>query len=209
MSVTVSVDDYPGVRVNDQVLQAIPPDAVEFTVEGTVTVSGHLLGEFQGRRLRPVAVEVMADGSPVPVELSGGTAIDLDAVDVGVELRDAGDLPSRPGDLGPSTDDVERVAEVDAGDADLRDREGLPDAEAASEKAGVVAFTLTGTISGITPEAYDAIAAGPEAIESVTFAVEERRATDGGSADDVLVQFDFLGFLVAIRRDGTIVVGTA
>lgn len=178
MRVTVGVEDDPGVRVDEKSVEAVPPDAVEFRIEGTLTVPGNLLGEFEGRRLRPVAVGVTVDGSVVPVELSDGTALDLEAVDVGVEMPDAGDLPTGPADL---------------------DRD--------PERAGVVAFTVTGTISGIDPGTFEAVAAGPEAIESVTFAVEDPRTTDGGGGDDVLAEFGLLGVTIAVRRDGTIVVG--
>ena len=210
MSVTVSVQDDPGLRVDEQVVEAVPPDAVEFTVRGTVTVPGSLLGEFEGRRLRPIALEVSADGSPVTVELSGATTLELEAVDVGVEVpdaedlppgRDAGELPSRSDDLAPSKDDVNDLA------GDVRDGGQPTGTDGAPElDAGVVAFTVTGTIAGLASETFEAIAAGPETIESVSFAVEDPRATDGGSGDDVLLDVGLLGFRLVIRRDGTITV---
>lgn len=189
MSVTVDVVDDPNVRVTDQAVEALPPDAVEFAVEGTVSVGADLLGAFGGRRLRPVAVGLSADDEAVTVDLGGDASLRLDAVDVGMETPDAGDLPASKPDAGSLTDDV---------------AEGV--AGAADRHAGVVAFTVEGRVRDVPPDTFEALAGKSLRVETVTFAVDDAPVTDGGAGDDVVLEFTLLGHRIAIRRDGTVAV---
>lgn len=186
MSVTVDVADSPNVRLTRQDVAAEAPDAVAFAVEGRATVPAGSLASFEGRNLRPVAVTLAVEGSPVVVELGDGAELRLEAVDVGVETPDAGDLPTGVDDPGSAATDVVGGIDVDA---------------------AVLAFTVEGTVTGVAPEPFEALARAPPTIESITFEVDDPVATDGGPDDGVLVEFAVLGLRIAVRRDGSITVG--
>lgn len=186
MSVTVDVVDDPNVRVTDEVVEALPPGVIEFAIEGTLSVGADLLGAFEGRRLRPVAVGLSVGDDAVTVDLGGDASLQLDAVDVGVETPDAGDLPTSTPNPDSLADDVVGVAGRDA---------------------GVVAFTVEGTIDEIAPATFEDLAGESLRVETVTFAVDDAIASDGGPDDDVVFEFTLIGRRIVVRRDGTITIG--
>lgn len=192
MSVTVDVVDDPSVRLDDVTIGAVPPETVEFAVEGSVAVSGGLLRKFEGRSLRPVAVAMSVDDSSVVVDLGDDCTLLLDSVDVGVETPGTGGLPTGADDV-PSTP------------SDLSAPSDLP--EATEADVGAVAFEVAGTIGGVDSAAVEALSRGRASIESVTFAVEDPLVGDGGTGDDVVLDVSFLGVRVVVLRDGTITVG--
>lgn len=187
MTLTVDVAGDSNVRLTDEVVAALPSGTIEFAVEGTLSVAPDRLAAFEGRRLRPVAVGLSVADDVVTVDLSGDAALRLDAIDVGVETPDRADLPSAT--------DPDALADGVAGAAD-RD-------------AGVVAFTVEGTVAGVDPATVETLEGESPGVASVTFTVDEVPATDGGSGDDVLAEVALLGFGVVIRRDGTITIAAA
>lgn len=184
MSISVDIEENAAVRVTDQAIDANPPDEVAFTADGVLRPTEGLLGEFEGSALRPVEVAFSVEESrTVEIDLEAAS-LRLDAVDVGVETPDSDDLPTA--ETRPSTDDL----------ADL--------ADLSDSRPGAIAFTVEGVISGVPDETLARLTDGSTRLASITFAVQERARSDGGSADDVLLEFTLLGFGIVVRRDGTI-----
>ncbi len=73
----------------------------------------------------------------------------------------------------------------------------------------MLAFTVEGTIREIPEPTFEEIEGRPPRLESLTFAVDETVRSDGGSGEDVVVEFTLFGYGVVVRRDGSIVVGSA
>lgn len=193
MSVTVHFDENRAVRLTEQVVETRSPDTITFAATGTVTMTGELLGAFEGTRLTPTQVSFSVDGSrTVHVDLSNGASLRLDTVDVGVEPPDSDDLV-------PDADSIGSVTDVgpDPGDAN----------------PGAIAFTVEGVIRSVPDEQFAAIAGGTPELRALSFAVEgpvrsDGGAGDGGCGDEVILEFAVLGFGIGIHRNGTIDVGT-
>lgn len=186
MTVTVSVVDDPAVRVTEEDVVTVPPDTIEFAVEGTASVSRDRLAAFEGRRLRPVAVGLTANDSAVTLDLGEEATLRLDSLDVGIRTPEADDLRATADRLEPST-------------------EGLA---APTDATGEVAFAVEGTVTDVAPDTFEALSGVRLAVESVTFAVEDPLASDGGSGEDVVLEVSLFGFGILIYRDGTVTIGT-
>jgi len=185
MAITVRPGDSRHVSVTEEVIETDPPNRVTFAAEGTITVTGELIGGFAGTSLDPVEVGISVDGSrTVDIDLTGDATLRLDTVDVGVETPGAGDLS--PG----------------------MDAASDGESESADDSPGAIAFTLEGAIGDVRGEAVETIAGGDPSLESTTFDVGGAVETDGGVADDVLLEVRILGYGVAVYRNGSIAVDT-
>ncbi|MCU4972439.1 hypothetical protein OB955_06770 [Halobacteria archaeon AArc-m2/3/4] len=190
MSVTVSIVGNDDIRVSTDTVEPHPPDAISFTVEGTVTITEALLGQFEGTTLEPVAVDLAVDDSEfVTVDLRDDGRLRLETIDVGIEPPDAGELV-------PDGDTVRSPIESAA---------GLSDPE-----PGVIAFTVEGVIEGISPATIDDLTRSDRqpTLESITFAVEDSIRSDGGRENDIVAEFTLLGCGIVVRRNGTVTIGT-
>ncbi|ELZ10234.1 hypothetical protein C478_15117 [Natrinema thermotolerans DSM 11552] len=188
MSVTVRVADNESVRLTENTVETEPPDRLEFTLQGRLTMTEALLAQFEGATLNPVRVAVSAEGDPVEIDLTASAALRLEDVDVGVTTPDPDDITDGIATLQPSADDGPDATDV------------RPD---------VLAFTVEGAIRDVSPATLAAVAGDAPRIESVTFAVEEPFRSDGGGADDVVFELTLFGYGIVVRRDGRIVVGSS
>ncbi len=189
MSNTVRFDDVESVRLSDVTVEMRPPDRLEFTAEGHLRVTETLLGKFAGATLNPVRVTVSGDDADsVAIDLTGPAALRLEAVDVGVATPDREDLADGIDALRPSA-------------------AGGPDS--ADPRPDVLSFTVEGTVRDVPSETFAALPEGALHLESLTFAVDESTRSDGGRADDVLLELSLLGYGIVVRRDGSTVIGNA
>lgn len=195
MSVTVPLVDNQDIRLRTDIVEPHPPGTIEVTIEGTITITGALLGQFEATTLEPVAVDLAVDESEsVTVDLRKDGRLRLETIDVGIEPPDAGDL-------------------VPDGDALESPVSSLSDADPGLDpkpEPGVIAFTVEGVIEGVSPATIDDLTRADRqpTLESITFAVEESISSDGGRADDIVAEFSLLGYGIVVRRDGTVTVGT-
>lgn len=194
MSVTVQVADTEDVRLTENTVETQPPDRLEFSMRGRLTITEALLAQFEGMTLNPVRVTVsVEDADPVEIELQESASLRLENVDIGIATPDSADIADSLDALRPSTD----------GGPDPVD--GQPD---------VLAFTVEGAIRDVPIATLDEIATGSPEIQSVTLAVETSVRSDGGARDeggardDVIFDLTLFGYGIIIRRDGTIVVGS-
>lgn len=188
MSLTVDLTGNENVTLTDGTVERRPPDRLEVSVDGRLSVTDALLAQFEGATLDPVAVTVSSDDADqVEIDLTGPAALRLQNVDVGVATPDAGEIP------GPT-------------DALRSSADGGPDG--VDPPPDVLAFTIDGTISDVPPATLEAIGGDDPRLESLTFAVEDSVRSDGGSGNDVVFEFTLLGYGVVVRRDGMIVVGS-
>lgn len=195
MSVTVPLVDNQDVRLRTDIVEPHPPGTIEVTVEGTVTITGALLGQFEATTLEPVAVEIAVDESEtVTVDLRKDGRLRLETIDVGIEPPDTGDL-------------VPDGAALESSVSSLSDSDpGL----GSKPEPGVIAFTVEGVIEGVSPATIDDLTRSdqPLAVESITFAVEDSIRSDGGREDDIVAEFSLLGYGIVVRRNGTVTIGT-
>ncbi|WP_226042221.1 hypothetical protein [Natrinema sp. DC36] len=188
MTITIDLDETESIHLTDA-LDRRPPDRLELAIEGSLTVTESLLAEFEGATLDPVRIAVSTnDSDPVEIDLTGPATLRLENADVGVATPDADDVPT-------SLDALRTSAGDDFGSV-----KSPPD---------VIAFTIEGTIRDVPTATLEAIADDSAEIESVTFAVEESVRSDGGSDDDVIFDLALFGYGILVRRDGTVVVGSA
>lgn len=187
MSITVQVADTEDIRLTENTVETHPPDRLEFSVRGQLTVTEALLVQFEGATLNPVRVTVSDDGEPAEIELTEPPSLRLETADIGVATPESDDIADGLDALRPSTD-------------------GGP--EPIDARPDVITFTVDGTIRGVPVETLETTADDSPAIESVTFAVEESVMSDGGSGSDVIFELTLLGYGIVVRRDGTIVVGS-
>lgn len=190
MSVTVSIVGNDDIRVSTDTVEPHPPDAISFAVEGAVTITEALLGQFEGATFEPVAVDLAVDKSEfVTVDLRDDGRLRLETIDVGIEPPDTEYLI-------PDGDTIRSPIESAAGLSD-------PD-------PGVIAFTVQGTVEGVSPATIDDLTRSdqPLAVESITFAVEDSIRSDGGREDDIVAEFSLLGYGIVVRRNGTVTIGT-
>ncbi|MGQ3413544.1 hypothetical protein ACT4ML_14915 [Natrinema sp. LN54] len=189
MSNTVRFDDAESVRLSNVTVETRPPDGLEFRVEGTLRATETLLGEFAGTTLNPVRVTVPdGDADSVAIDLTGPATLRLETVDVGVATPDGDDIAAGLDALRSSADE------------DREPIEPPPD---------VLSFTVEGEIRDVPSETFAALPAAVSSLESITFAVEDSVRSDGGRADDVVLECTLLGYGIVVRRDGSIVVGSA
>lgn len=188
MSLTVQFDETETIRLTDNTVEARPPDRVEFSIRGSLTASETLLAEFEGATLDPVSVTVSTDNGDesVTLDLTGPASLRLENVDVGVASPDADSIP----------DDL---------DALLRSAAGF---DAGDSRPDVLAFTVEGSIRGVSTATLDSLATENAEIEGVTFAVDDAVKTDGGSEPEILLELALFGYGIVVRRDGAIVVGS-
>ncbi|WP_226006882.1 hypothetical protein [Natrinema salinisoli] len=187
MSIRIDPDEHESIRLNGVDIRTEPPNRLEFAIEGTLTVVSALLAEFEGATLNPVGVTVSAaESDPVSIDLTGPASLRLDDVDVGIARPDGEDIADDIRAARPSTDDADSV--------DL--------------SSGVIAFTVEGTIRGLTATTFEPIADDGQAIESIEFAVDEPIRGDGGSETDVIFELTLFGYGITVRRDGAIGIGT-
>lgn len=187
MSLTVEIAENRGIRVTEDCIETQPPDRLAFTVEGAITMTEQVLGEFAGTTLNPSRVAVSVDESrTVDIDLDDEASLRLSSIDVGVET--------------PDSDDISRGIDT------LRESATDP-AELADAKPAALAFTVEGTISDVPEETLETVAEGEPEIATVTFAVEDPVRGDGGPNDDALLELTLFGYGLAVRRDGSIVVG--
>lgn len=181
MSTSVNISENPSVEVTEAVVRPRPPDSVGFLAEGMIRPNPGLLAEFEGLSLKPVGVTVSVGPSrTVEVDLSGTASLRLESVDVGVETPEVGDA-------------VDAVGSVGSGDATASDA-----------PAGRIAFTVEGSIDGLSAETLEDLGDGSPTIESITFSVAETVETDGGSPLDPLLEVTLFGYGVIVRRNGII-----
>lgn len=188
MSVTIHFYENQSVRLSDQSIETRPPDRVEFIAEGNLTVSEELLGEFEGMSLKPARVGVSVDESQtITVDLTEETSLRLEEVDVGVETPDADNISSGMDSLIPTTDD---------------------EAESPNITPGSIAFTVGGAILNVPEGTFEPFFEGSPTLESITFTVDDAVKSDGGSNNDVLLEFTLLGYGIIIHYNGVIDIGT-
>ena len=199
MTFTIDIEANPLVGITDADVEAASDDRLAFTVEGTVRVTDELLGAFAGSQLTPRELE-LAPGNEPPVEirLDDETGLRLDAVDVGVEL---------PGD---DADDAGEFAEgVVDGMAEAAGTDGPAPVDPTAPldaAAGRVAFTVEGVVENVRDAAVERVAGDEVRPTAITFAVEDPLEGDGGSPGTPLAELELLGFRIALRANGTIVV---
>ncbi|NUC71433.1 hypothetical protein HTZ84_03760 [Haloterrigena sp. SYSU A558-1] len=189
MNNTVRFDDAKHIRLSDVVVETRPPDGLEFAVEGHLSVSEALLGEFEGTTVNPVRVTVSGgDADSVALDLTGPATLRLETVDVGVAAPDREDLADGIDALRSSANDGR---------------------ESVDSRPDVLSFTVEGEIRDVPSETVAALPADVSSLESVTFAADESVRSDGGGGDDVILELSLLGYGIVVRRDGSIVVGNA
>lgn len=189
MSNTVRFDDAESIRLSDVIVETRPPDRIEFSVEGNLSVTEAVLGEFAGTTMNPSRVTVSGgDADAVALDLTGPATLRLETVDVGVATPDREDL-------------------ADGVDALRSSADGGPDS--VDPRPDVLSFTVDGEIRDVPSETFAALPAAGLSLESITFAVEESVRSDGGRGDDVVFECTLLGYGIIVRRDGSIVVGKA
>ncbi|MDF9746833.1 hypothetical protein [Natrinema salsiterrestre] len=187
MSIRIDPDEHESIRLTGVDVRTVPPDRLEFAIEGTLTVGSALLAEFEGATLNPVAVTVStADSEPVSIDLTGPASVRLEDVDVGIAAPDGEDIADDIRAVRPSTDGADSV----------------------DSPSGVIAFTVEGTIRGLTATTFEPIADDGPTIDSVEFAVDEPIRGDGGSETDVIFELTLFGYGITVRRDGAIGIGT-
>ena len=187
VSVTIELLADSRIRSDDAEVTTRSDAAVAFEVEGTLRLTEALLSQFAGRQLAPTAVAFSVDDAQiVEVALDDETNLRLETVDVGVGTPDEDAIPT------------------DAEDA----RSLASDARESSDPApSALAFTVAGVVENVPEEDLAALSADEVVPASVTFSVDETPETDGGAPDDGPFRLRLLGCEIAIREDGTIVVG--
>lgn len=189
MTHTVDLTGNENVTLTDGTVERRPPERLEFSVEGRLSVTDALLAQFEGATLDPVAVTVSSDDSgTATIDLTGPATLRLENVDVGVATVDSNDV----------ADGVSALrSTADSG------------SEAVDSPPDVLAFTVDGEIRSIPPTTFEAIEDDAPRLESLTFAAEDTVRSDGGSGDGVVLEFTLFGYGIVVRRDGSIVVGSA
>lgn len=186
MSVTVEIAENRSIRVTEDRIETQPPDRLTFRLEATIALTEGVLDEFAGTTLDPSRVAISLGGSrTVDVDLTDGASLRLSSVDVGVET--------------PDSDELSRG--IDA----LRESATDP-AEFSDARPAALAFTVEGTVSGVSAETLEAIAEGDPELAAVTFAIDDPVRGDGGP--DALLELTLFGYGLLVRRDGSIVVGS-
>ncbi|MDS0474985.1 hypothetical protein [Natrinema sp. 1APR25-10V2] len=189
MSLTVDFSENENVTLTDSTIEVESSDRLDISVEGRLAMSEALLAQFEGATLGPVAVTVSSDDSgAATIDLTGPATLRLETVDVGAATVDRDEIPTGVDELRSSTD-------------------GGPGA--VDSPPDVLAFTVEGTIREIPEPTFEETEGDPPQLESLTFAVDETVRSDGGSGDDVVVELTLFGYGIVVRRDGSIVVGSA
>ncbi|MFP8952911.1 hypothetical protein ACLI4Z_08065 [Natrialbaceae archaeon A-arb3/5] len=188
MSISVQIDENQSIRVAEDQIETDPPDQLAFTVEGVITMTEQVVGEFEGMSLNPSRIEVSVDESrTVEIDLTEAASLQLSSVDVGIATPDADDLPTGIDALRSSMDDPTEMTGV------------RPDA---------LSFTVEGVVLDVPQETLEALAEGDPAIEALTFAVGDAVRSDGGSDETVVLEIVLLGYGITVHQDGTITVGS-
>lgn len=189
MRITVEIADDQRIRVAGDAVEPRPPDQFTFAVEGVLSMTEQLVGQFGSATLRPSRITLSVDDDrTVAIDLTDQSSLRLSSVDVGVETPDSDDIP----------EGVETLTSSGT------DPSALPDANPAA-----LAFTVEGSVLDVPEAALDILESSDVTLESLTFAVDDGGRTDGDSADDVVFEVTLLGYGVTVRRDGTIVVGVS
>lgn len=187
MSITVKIADDQRVRVAGDAVETRPPNQFTFGVEGVLSMTEQLIGQFEGATLRPSRMTLSVDDDrTVEIDLADEASLRLSSVDVGVETPDSDDIP----------EGVETLT------SSVTDPSALTDANPAA-----LAFTVEGSVLDVPEETIEILESGDVTLESLSFAVDDGVRTDGGSPDDVVFEVTLLGYGITVRRDGTIVVG--
>lgn len=180
MSIVVDLADDPNVRIESADVEPHAPDAVAFTVDGSISVGGALLGEFAGRTMEPESVAFTVDGDELAIDLRDGATLRLETLDVGVEVPDADDVLSNAVDVPTGGDDG---------------------------PLGAVSFTVEGVVEDVDEGTAGRLAGASAAPDSITFAVHESLESDGGRGEpDPLAEFTLLDYRIVVRRDGVLTV---
>lgn len=187
MGFTVNITENQSIQVTEQLVDTKPPDRVAFAVEGVISMTEELLGEFSGSSLKPIEIDVsVAESRTVEIDLSDQASLRLDTVDIGVET--------------PGTDDLSPGMETVNSSAD--------DGDSSSDtRPGAIAFTVEGAINDVPDGEFESITGASPELETITFAVGESVRGDGGSGADVVVEIALLGYGVTVHRNGTIDIG--
>lgn len=189
MSLTIQLDETESARMSDELVEPQLPDRVEFVATGLLTISGELLGEFEGTTLLPAEVVLSVDDSEtVTVDLTAEPSLRLEEVDVGVATSGADDISPGTAALDPRSD--ERADAPDVG-------------------PGSIAFTVEGAILNVPEETVDQLSEGDVTLQSITFALDETVKSDGGSNDAVVLEVTLLGYGIVVYRNGIVEIGTA
>lgn len=186
MSITVDIADDQRIRVAGDAVETCPPDEVAFGIEGVLSMTEQLVGQFEGATLRPSRMTLSVDDRPVEIDLTDEASLRLSSVDVGIETPDSEDI----------SESVETLK------SSVTDPSALTDANPAA-----LAFTVEGSVVDVPEATLEILDSGDVTLESLSFAVDEGVRTDGGSTDDVVFEVTLLGYGITVRRDGTIVVG--
>ncbi|MFP8955087.1 hypothetical protein ACLI4Y_00015 [Natrialbaceae archaeon A-CW3] len=196
MSITVDIDANRNIRVTSEAIEARPPDRLDVTAEGVITMTPELLEAFEGASLKPAQIDITVDETrTIETDLQSEASLRLESLDVGVET---------PGvDVLSLTNETTNEATNEATNEQSTD---TPDSSAGSP--GAIAFAVEGTIRGVPSDAVDSIIAGSPTLESITFDVDKPAVSDGGSATDAVLRITLLGVGIVVRRNGTIDVGT-
>ncbi|RQG94590.1 hypothetical protein [Natrarchaeobius chitinivorans] len=187
MSVTVEIAEGQSIRVVEDRIETQPPDRLAFEIEGVLSMTDQLLAQFEGTTLKPSQIEISTgDAESVEIDLTEEPSLRLTAMDVGVQTPDSDDLSE--------------------GIDTLRSTMGDP-TEIVDAKPAALAFTVEGSILDVSEETFDTLTEGDVSIETLSFAVEDAKMSDGGSADDVMLEIGLLGYGITVRRDGTVTIG--
>lgn len=187
MSITVEIADDQRIRVAGDAVETHPPDQFAFAVEGVLSMTEQLVGQFEGATLKPARMTLSVDGDrTVEIDLTDEASLRLSSVDVGVETPDSDDI----------TEGVETLK------SSVTDPSTLTDVNPAA-----LAFTVEGSVLDVPEETLEILESGDVTLESLSFAVDDGVRSDGGSADDVVFEVTLLGYGITVRRDGAIVVG--
>lgn len=187
MSVTVAIDENQGVRIVEDHIEPVPPDRIGFTIEGMVSMTEQLLGQFEGQTLEPSRIRLSVDETTtVEIDLTGETSLRLSSTDVGIQPPGVED-PSR------GLDDC---------------KSSITDpTEGADPRPAILAFTVDGSIVNVPEETLELVSGAELSVEEVIFSVDDAVKSDGGVRDDVVLELSLLGYGISVHRDGTIVVG--
>ncbi|MCU4753639.1 hypothetical protein OB919_16890 [Halobacteria archaeon AArc-curdl1] len=184
MSITVDIDANQNIRVTHETIEARPPDRLDVTAEGVITMTPELLGAFEGASLKPARIDITVDETrTIDTDLQSEASLRLESVDVEVETPGIGDLSPM-------------------------DEQSTGNLDSSASPPGVIAFAVEGTISGVSSDTVDSIIAGSSRLESLTFDVESQVVSDGGSGTDALLRITLFGFGIVVQRNGIIDVGT-
>lgn len=186
MSITVDIADDQRIRVAGDALETDPPDELTFAVEGALSMTEQLVGQFEGATLRPSRMTLSVDDErTVEIDLTDEASLRLSSVDVGIEVPDSDDTSEGVETLKSSVTDPSALTDVNP---------------------AALAFTVEGSVMDVPEETFEILESSDVTLESLSFAVDEGVRTDGGSADDVVFEVTLLRYGITVRRDGTIVV---